>query len=324
MRIGRGATTLALDLLVIKPMAIFVWWLSHRANTIHFVGRDALRRRIDEALAQGRPVLVAANHVSWFDDPVIPMNLYRSGQRAILEYLGFAALVTLCWVLPVSVLPPPAGVVIGIAGAVGIAALGVRKVWWTLGALENLGDASVLRGTCVLTRGPPPGLLLRGLLALADSAIPWFMGSDTVKTVMVDRRVGEEARRVRDRAVTAALDIAERPEAVWVFFEGGRTKVPGVIAPARRGLGALVLGLRARGHRPLVLVVYHQGMERLIPPGGSRFLSFGHEVEVRWMEFDADRSDAVASGDDLAVTNAVRDDALRLLAATRRGGTEAA
>ena len=47
-RIGRGATTLALDLLVMKPIAIFVWWLSHRANTIHFVGRDALLHRIDE------------------------------------------------------------------------------------------------------------------------------------------------------------------------------------------------------------------------------------------------------------------------------------
>jgi 1-acyl-sn-glycerol-3-phosphate acyltransferase len=93
---GRRTTTLLLDLLVVKPIAIFVWCFSQRANTIHFSEREAMLRRIDAAFAEGRPVLVAANHVSWFDDPVIPMALYRSGQRASLEYAGLAALVAVC------------------------------------------------------------------------------------------------------------------------------------------------------------------------------------------------------------------------------------
>lgn len=308
-----------LDLLVLKPIAVFVWWFSEHANTIHFHGREALRRCIDDALSRGRPVLVAANHVSWFDDPVIPMALYRTGRRAALEGLGLAAWIALCLALPARALSPSLRVAGSLAGALTVAALGARKVWWTLGALENLSDASVLRGKLALTRSRPPGPLLRAWLAVADRAIPWFMRSRTVRTVFVDRRPGDEARRVRARAVSAGIRIAERPEPVWVFFEGGRTKVPGEIAPARRGIGSLIRGLRERGRRPLVVVVHHQGMERLIPPGGSRFLSFGHEVRVRWTEFDAD-APGVEAGDDLAVANAVREVALRLQAEERAEG----
>ncbi len=295
-----------------KPIAISVWCFSQRANTIHFSEREAMLRRIDAAFAEGRPVLVAANHVSWFDDPVIPMALYRSGQRASLEYAALAALVAVCWALPEDILPPRTGVALCVAAVLCIGLLGSRKVWWTLGALENLSDARVLRGKFALTREAPPGPILRGLLTLADSAIPWFMRSGTVRTVFVDRRPGEDARRVSARGVAAALDVAERLEPVWVFFEGGRTKNPPEIAPARRGIGALLLGLRERGQRPLLLVVYHRGMERLIPPGGSHFLSSEHEVFVRWTEFDAEASGAVAKSDDLAVANEVREVAVRL------------
>ena len=295
-----------------KPIAISVWCFSQRANTIHFSEREAMLRRIDAAFAEGRPVLVAANHVSWFDDPVIPMALYRSGQRASLEYAALAALVAVCWALPEDILPPRTGVALCVAAVLCIGLLGSRKVWWTLGALENLSDARVLRGKFALTREAPPGPILRGLLTLADSAIPWFMRSGTVRTVFVDRRPGEDARRVSARGVAAALDVAERLEPVWVFFEGGRTKNPPEIAPARRGIGALLLGLRERGQRPLLLVVYHRGMERLIPPGGSHFLSSEHEVFVRWTEFDAEASEAVAKSDDLAVANEVREVAVRL------------
>ena len=309
---SRRTTTLLLDLLVMKPIAISVWCFSQRANTIHFSEREAMLRRIDAAFAEGRPVLVAANHVSWFDDPVIPMALYRSGQRASLEYAALAALVAVCWALPEDILPPRTGVALCVAAVLCIGLLGSRKVWWTLGALENLSDARVLRGKFALTREAPPGPILRGLLTLADSAIPWFMRSGTVRTVFVDRRPGEDARRVSARGVAAALDVAERLEPVWVFFEGGRTKNPPEIAPARRGIGALLLGLRERGQRPLLLVVYHRGMERLIPPGGSHFLSSEHEVFVRWAEFDAEASGAVAKSDDLAVANEVREVAVRL------------
>jgi 1-acyl-sn-glycerol-3-phosphate acyltransferase len=309
---SRRTTTLLLDLLVMKPIAISVWCFSQRANTIHFSEREAMLRRIDAAFAEGRPVLVAANHVSWFDDPVIPMALYRSGQRASLEYAALAALVAVCWALPEDIPPPRTGVALCVAAVLCIGLLGSRKVWWTLGALENLSDARVLRGKFALTREAPPGPILRGLLTLADSAIPWFMRSGTVRTVFVDRRPGEDARRVSARGVAAALDVAERLEPVWVFFEGGRTKNPPEIAPARRGIGALLLGLRERGQRPLLLVVYHRGMERLIPPGGSHFLSSGHEVFVRWTEFDAEASGAVAKSDDLAVANEVREVVVRL------------
>ena len=295
-----------------KPIAISVWCFSQRANTIHFSEREAMLRRIDAAFAEGRPVLVAANHVSWFDDPVIPMALYRSGQRASLEYAALAALVAVCWALPEDILPPRTGVALCVAAVLCIGLLGSRKVWWTLGALENLSDARVLRGKFALTREAPPGPILRGVLTLADSAIPWFMRSGTVRTVFVDRRPGEDARRVSARGVAAALDVAERLEPVWVFFEGGRTKNPPEIAPARRGIGALLLGLRERGQQPLLLVVYHRGMERLIPPGGSHFLSSEHEVFVRWTEFDAEASGAVAKSDDLAVANEVREVAVRL------------
>lgn len=312
-----AATTLLLDLIVLKPLAVFVWWFSQRRNRVHFAGRAALERRIREAIVRGRPVIVASNHVSWFDDPVVPMALHRTGPRAAVELAGLAALVAVCAALPDEVLPTPAGIAVSLGGALAIAALGARKTWWTLGDLVNLSDARVLRGKLALTREAPPGPLLGAWLAAADRLIPWFMRSGTVRTIFVDRRDGEQARRTRERAVEAALEVAQRPEPVWVFFEGGRTKTPGVLAPARRGVGALVLGLRERGSDPLVVVVLHEGMERLIPPGGARFLGFGHRVEVRWTVFDADAEPAVQRGDDLAVAEAIRERALQLQARLR-------
>jgi|GEM_PF-2126130 len=309
--IGRGITTLALDFFIIKPIAIFVWLFSQRANTLIFRDRRKLLHRMKRARADGRPVVVAMNHVSWFDDPVMPMSLYRTGQRAGLEFVALGGFIAMCWMLPSEVLPPPAGVAAGVAAATAVASFGARKVWWTLGDLMNLSDASVLRGKFALTREAPPGRLLRSMLDIADLAIPWFMRSGSTKTVFVDRRPGEEAKQSRDRAVATALEIAEGLEPVWIFFEGGRSKVPGVIAPARRGVGSLVLDLRERGHQPFVVVIYHRGMERLIPPGGSRFLSYGHEVEVRWSVLDVD-SLAAPANDAQAIANAVREAAVRL------------
>jgi hypothetical protein len=317
-RIGRRVTTLVLDFFIIKPIAIFVWWFSHRANALHFRERRELLHQMKRARAEGRPVVVAVNHVSWFDDPVIPMALYRTGQRAGLELGALGGFMAVCWMLSPEVIPPMAGVAAGVAGAVGIALLGARKVWWTLGDRVNLSDASVLRGKFALTRKAPPGPLLRSLIRLADSTIPWFMHSGSTKTVFVDRRPGEEAKLSRARAVATTLELAERLEPVWVFFEGGRSKVPGVISPARRGIGLLVLGLWERGHQPLVAVVYHRGMERLIPPGGSRFLSFGHGVEVSWSLLDVDLSRA-ATIDAQAIACAVREAAVQLQASDNAG-----
>ena len=316
--VGAPATAL-LDLVALKPIAIFVWWFSQRANRLDFEDRREMRRRVDAALRAGRPVVVALNHVSWFDDPVIPMALYRTGQRAGLELLGLAGLAGLCWALPDRLLPPPAGLGVALGAALAVGLWGASKAWWTVGDLANLSDARVLRGKLALTRSRPPGPLLRGLLRVADRAIPAFMRSRTVRTVFVDRGAGEAARRMRARALERVLDIAERPEPVWLFFEGGRSRVPGVIAPARRGIGALVLGLRERGLRPLVLVVSHRGMQRLIPPGGSRFLSSGHAVSVRWSELDAEACEAVAKSDTQGVADAVRAEVVRLQAADAGG-----
>ena len=307
-----SAVTLVLDLLAVKPIAVFVWWFSTRANTIDFPERAELRQRIDRALAAGRPVLLASNHVSWFDDPVIPIALYRTGQRALLELAALVSLIALCWALPPAILPHPLGVAASLAGAAASARFGVRKVWWTLGDLVNLSDASVLRGKLALTRGAPPGWLQRAALRIADPTIRFFMRTGSVKTVLVDRRPGEDAKRTRDRAVAETLEIAERLEPIWVFFEGGRSKRIGEIAPARRGIGSLVLGLRERGHRPLVVALYHRGMERLIPPGAPRFLSYGHRVAVRWSELDVDASEAAGSADPQAIADAVRAEVVRL------------
>jgi len=311
-----SAVTLVLDLLAVKPIAVFVWWFSTRANTIDFLERAELRHRIDRALAAGRPVLLASNHVSWFDDPVIPIALYRMGQRALLELAALVSLIALCWALPPAILPHPLGVAASLAGAAASARFGVRKVWWTLGDLVNLSDASVLRGKLALTRGAPPGWLQRAALRIADPTIRFFMRTGSVKTVLVDRRPGEDAKRTRDRAVAETLEIAERLEPIWVFFEGGRSKRIGEIAPARRGIGSLVLGLRERGHRPLVVALYHRGMERLIPPGAPRFLSYGHRVAVRWSELDVDASEAAGSADPQAIADAVRAEVVRLKAAS--------
>ena len=60
-----------------KPIAIFVWWLSNRANRIEFQERAELCTLVEVAARGGRPVLFASNHLSMFDDPVLPMALYR-------------------------------------------------------------------------------------------------------------------------------------------------------------------------------------------------------------------------------------------------------
>lgn len=318
---GAGAVaTAVLDLVAFKPIALFVGWLSTRANRIDFERRRELRERVGGALAAGRPVLVASNHVSWFDDPVIPMALYRSGARAACELGGLALWIALCAAAPAGGVGPATRVTAAGLGALAVACFGVRKTWWTLGALENLSDASVLRGKLALTRRAPPGPFLRILLAVADPAIRGFMRSRTVKTVLVDRRPGEEARHSRERALEQTLALAMEPACVWVFFEGGRSKVPGVIAPARRGIGALVLGLWARGGDPLVIALSHRGMERVIPPGASRFLSSGHTVTVRWAELDREIREAAPRGEQ-AVADAIRAAVVALQAPATRDAT---
>lgn len=302
---GRAVVGTVLDLVVFKPVALFVGWFSSRANRVCIERRRELERRIVTALAQGRPVLVASNHVSWFDDPVIPLALHRSGLRSALELVGLALWVAVCAAAPGDAVGPGLRALGVGLGAWVVARFGAHKSWWTLGALENLSDASVLRGKLALTRSAPPGRLLRAALVLADPLIRAFMRTETVKTILVDRRPGDDARRMRERALRETLEVAARPAYVWVFFEGGRSKVPGQIAPARRGVGALLLELWERGLDPLVIGLAHRGMERVIPPGAPRFLSTGHTVSVRWAELGPQIREA-AEGGDQAVADAVR------------------
>jgi hypothetical protein len=67
-RVVAGIVSAVLDLIAMKPIAIFVWWLSNRANRIEFQDRAELRRWVAAAARGGRPVLFASNHLSMFDD----------------------------------------------------------------------------------------------------------------------------------------------------------------------------------------------------------------------------------------------------------------
>jgi hypothetical protein len=51
-RVVTGSVSAVLDLIAMKPIAIFVWWLSNCANRIEFQERAELRRRV-EAAARG-------------------------------------------------------------------------------------------------------------------------------------------------------------------------------------------------------------------------------------------------------------------------------
>jgi 1-acyl-sn-glycerol-3-phosphate acyltransferase len=295
-----------LDLVVAKPIAIFVWWLSNRANRIDFQDRVALRRRVGEAARTGRPVLFASNHVSMFDDPVLPMELYQTGQRALVELLVLVALLLAGWTVPATVAPPALLRGTALAWTVVIAIFGARKVWWSLGDLVNFSGAAALRGKLELGHERPLSRLGLALLSIADRTIYGFMRSGTVKTVFVDRRPGEEAKRARGRAVVEATELAARGEPLWIFFEGGRAKQPGEIGPARRGIGDIVLALRERGLDPLVIAIHHRGLERVIPRGSKRWLTSGHRIEACWSECHHLGGSAGSGSDAQSIADAVR------------------
>ena len=314
-RVAGPVATAILNCLLTKPIAIFAWWLASGANCIEFRERAALRRRVERARREGRPVLFASNHVSMFDDPVVPMALYRTGARAAAE-LGILVGLALAAVWLPRVFGPAA-----VVFAVGTAVWGARKTWWSLVDLVNFSGVDGLRGRIEAGRGRPIGAGGRLLLAIADLAIYFFMHSGTVKTVFVDRRAGKEAKQTRARAVEQTIGIAARAEPIWLFFEGGRAKVPGEIGPARRGIGDVVLGLRARGLDPLVVAVHQRGLERVIPRGSRRWLTSGHRIEVCWSELDLPAAPA-AAGDPQDVADVVREEVIRIGAIDR--GDEAA
>jgi 1-acyl-sn-glycerol-3-phosphate acyltransferase len=281
-----ASVSILLNLVLGKPISIFVWWLHAWANHTTFHGRSELARRVKRARRAGDPVLFASNHLSMFDDPVIPMALFRTGPRAAAELSGLVALLLLWRVTPSTAAPPEAVVAFLIAYALGIALLGARKTWWSIGDLVNFSGASALRGRMESGRDRPLSLPARFLLNLADPVVFFFMRSATVKTVLVDRRPGEDGKRSRVRAAERGIELAAEGEQIWIFFEGGRTRIPNEIRPARGGIGRVIKGLQALGIRPVVIAIHHRGLEHVIPILSRRWLTSGHRIDIRWSEFD--------------------------------------
>jgi hypothetical protein len=177
-RVVPGIVSAVLDLIAMKPIAIFVWWLSNRANRIEFQERAELRRRVEAAARGGRPVLFASNHLSMFDDPVLPMALYRMGFRAVAEFSALTALLVACWVVPAGAVPPVVLRGAALSWAVVIVVFGARKVWWSLGDLVNFSGASALRGKLEIGRTRPARSGRRGG-ASATSSLGCESGGST-------------------------------------------------------------------------------------------------------------------------------------------------
>ena len=283
-----ASVSILLNLVLAKPISIFVWWLHAWANHTTFHGRSELARRVKQARKAGDPVLFASNHLSMFDDPVIPMALFRTGPRAAAELSGLAALLLLWRVTPPTIASPEILVASLIAYSLAIALLGARKTWWSIGDLVNFSGASALRGKMESGRERPLSLPARLLLDVADPVVFFFMRSATVKTVLVDRRPGEEGKRSRIRAAERGIELAAEGEQIWIFFEGGRTRMPDEIRPARGGIGRVVEGLQVRGIRPVVIAIHHRGLEHVIPISSRRWLTSGHRIDVRWSEFEVE------------------------------------
>ncbi len=161
-----------------KPIAIFIWWLSNRANRIEFQERAELRRLVEATARGGRPVLFASNHLSMFDDPVLPMALYRMGFRAVAELSALTALLVACWVVPAGAVPPVVLRGAALSWAVVIVVFGARKVWWSLGDLVNFSGASALRGKLEIGRTRPARSGRRGG-ASATSSLGCESGGST-------------------------------------------------------------------------------------------------------------------------------------------------
>jgi len=283
-----ASVSILLNLVLAKPISIFVWWLHARANRTTFHGRSELARRVKRARRAGDPVLFASNHLSMFDDPVIPMALFRTGPRAAAELSGLVALLLLWEATPPAAAPPEAVVASLIAYSLGIALLGARKTWWSIGDLVNFSGASALRGKMESSRDRPLSLPARAFLSVLDPVVFFFMRSATVKTVLVDRRPGEEGKRSRARAAERGIELAAEGEQIWIFFEGGRTRMPDEIGPARGGIGQVVKGLQTRGIRPVVIAIHQRGLEHVIPISSRRWLTSGHRIDIRWSEFEVE------------------------------------
>jgi hypothetical protein len=76
----------------------------------------------------------------------------------------------------------------------------------------------------------------------------------------------------------------------------------------------VVLGLRARGLDPLLVVVQHRGLEHVIPRGSRGWFGSGHRIDVRWSVYHpgADGEGEPFTGDSQAIADALRAEVVRL------------
>ncbi|TFH31912.1 MAG: hypothetical protein E4H00_02555 [Myxococcales bacterium] len=292
--VAQWVSVLLLNALVTKPICVFVYWLSHCKNRTRFHERRKLESTLHEARRQGRPILFASNHLSMFDDPIVPMALYRLGPKALGELVCLSLLSIAAFV---SGLSTPSGMFFGataFAFAVWASAFGARKLWWSMGDLANFTTSAGLEARLSGNGQQRLGPIKRRALAMAGWLLRGLMTSPVVKTVFVDRRGGDDAQRMRARSLALAVEIAAEGEPLWVFVEGGRSRNPDEIQPARRGIGELVTELGRRNRVPLVVGVHHRGLEEVIPIGAQKFLDLrSHVLDVRWcvLEFPPEQDD---------------------------------
>jgi 1-acyl-sn-glycerol-3-phosphate acyltransferase len=293
---ARAIARAAFHVLVYPPLhfavhhglVLFAYYVSHVRNRIAIEGRATLGRAIRRGKGSGRPLLLVMNHLGMVDDPIIPMAAVRSAERAMVT-LGIAI------ALKVAALVTGSGWLwIALAAWVGgLGAFGDHKRWWSIGDYSNFASTSALRANLAKHRPEPFPLPLRAGLAVLDRFLPWFMASPITKAVLVPRQrreEGEEAwKRERARVHAETMRALATGEAVVFFLEGTRARDPEVIGPPKRGAGDALVELLRAGTRPRVFVIYHRGLERIVPIGGRKWFHGGRRIDVLVEELAPDR-----------------------------------
>ena len=274
-------------------LTLFAGYVSCVRNRVRVEDRDALGRAIREGKGSGRPLFLVVNHLSMVDDPILPMAAIRSARRFLVT--GGIAVALLAAAIAASATGRGPARWLWIAAVLWPAFLGVwgeRKCWWSIGDFSNFASTQALRANLARHRREPFPLPLRAVLAFLDAFLPWFMTGPITKSILVPRERRESAeawKRERARVHAETMRALATGEAVLFFLEGTRSRDPEVIGPPKRGTGdALVEVLRA-GLRPRVFVIYHRGLEEIVPIGGRKWFNGGRTIDVLVEELAPDR-----------------------------------
>ena len=278
--------------------------LSHVANRIRVENRDALGRAIRKGKGSGRPLFLVMNHLSMIDDPVIPMAAIRSAQRFLAT--GGIAVALLAAAIVTSATGRGPARLLWLAAVLWPAFLGVfgeRKRWWSIGDFSNFASTQALRANLGRHRKEPFPLALRAALAVLDVFLPWFMTSPITKSILVPRErreSGEAWKRERARVHAQTMRALATGEAVLFFLEGTRARDPEVLGPPKRGTGDALAEVLRAGLAPRVFVIYHRGLERIVPIGARKWFHGGNRIDVLVEELPPDRYAAWAREPDAA------------------------